>query len=263
MPIAILEIPKGTSIDIWKAKELCGKAGDSLHDILSVPDPEDKEIRIIRNSLGGTTLRIAFTIGPNEYPKFEPKSFFPTKEQIESAGESVLEIIKDSQIGVSQVVFEAWRDTTFVLREGEASEPISPVSEEVLREIGSHLVNPRIRLVLSPQKREGASSLKELGSFPENKSYQEVASKLSSRLTEILGRKEAITAEVEFADFAETDFSVEFDCETDPNNSISQEVREYLTKSVLSILDSSRSTKEGFGEVWIRQGQPERIVFER
>lgn len=263
MPIAILEIPKEISIDIWQAKELCEKAGDSLHDMLKVPDPADKEIRIIRNSLGETTLRIAFTIGPNEYPDFEQKSFFPTKEQIKLAGQSVLKIIKDSQLDVSKVVIEAWRDTTFVPREEEISKPVSPVPEETLKEIGSRLDNPRIKLVLSPQKREGVPSLKEFGSSPENRGYQEVASKLSRRLTEILGRQEAITAEVEFADFAETDVSVEFDCETVPNNSIPQEVREYMAKSVLYILDSSQPTKEGSGEVWIRQGQPKRMVFNR
>lgn len=261
MPIAILEIPKDTAINIRTAKELCEKAGDSLHNMLKVPDPEDKEIRIIRNSLGGTTLRIAFTIGPNEYPDFEPKSFFPTEEQIKLAGESVLRI-KDSPLDVSKVVIEAWRDTTFFLRKEEIPEPISPVSEEVLGEIGNHLDNPRIRLVLSPQKREGTPSLKELGPSQEN-IYQEVALKLSRRLTEILGLQEAITAEVEFADFADTDVCVEFDCETGPNNSLPQEVREYLAKSVLYILDSSRPTQEGSGEVWIRQGQPERMVFNK
>lgn len=261
MPIAILEIPKDSKIDVSQGKELCEKVEDCLHNTLGVPDPEDKESRVIRNSLGGIILRTAFTIGPNEYPDFEPKSFFPTRDQIELAGQSVLKIIKDSQFGVSRVVIEVWRDTTFVLREEEIAKPVSPVSEKILREIGSHLLNPRIRLVLSPQKQEGVSSSKELSPSPENGSYQEVALKLSNRMKEILGLKE-VTTEVKFADFADTDVSVEFDCETDPNNSISKEAREYMAESVLHILDSSRSTKEGSGEVWIRQGQPQRTIFE-
>lgn len=262
MPITILEIPKDSKINVPQTKELCEKVGDCLHDTLRVPDPEDKESRVIRSSLGEIILRTAFTIGSNEYPDFEPKSFFPRKDQIESAGQAVLKIIKDSQPDVSKVVIEAWRDTTFVLREEKIPEPVSPVSEEVLREIGSHLYNPRIRLVLSPKKREGVSSLKELGLSPENASYQEVALKLSRRAAEILGRGEAITTEVEFADSADTDVTVEFDCELEPNNSIPQEVREFMAESVLHILNSTWATKEGSGEVWIRQGQPERMIFD-
>jgi len=265
MPIAILEIPKTiapSGINTSQAKELCEKARDSLHDMLNVPDPRDKETRIVRKGLDETILKMAFTIGPNEYPDFKPKSFFPTKDQVKLAGRSILKIIKESQLGISQVVIEAWRDTTFLLREEEIPEPVSPVSEEALREIGSNLNNPRIRLILSPQKREGVSSLKELYLPPENGGYQEVALKLSNRMTEILGLKE-VTAEVEFADFADTDVSVEFDCETKPNNSISQEIRKYMAESVLYILDSCQSTKEGSGEVWVRQGQPERVVFGR
>lgn len=156
MPIAILKIPKDAAlseVDISQAEELCRKGGNCLHEVLHVPDPEDKETRVIRSDSEETVLRIAFTIGPNEYPDFKPKSFFPTEEQIQSAGQSVLEIIKNSPIGVSQVVIEAWKNTTFILREEEIAEPVSPVSEETLKEIGSRLHNPRMKCFISPKTR--------------------------------------------------------------------------------------------------------------
>jgi len=263
MPIAILEIPKGRIIDIPEAEELCNRVGDCLHDELGVPDEEDKESRVIRASLDETILRIAFTIGEHEYRGFEQESFFPTTDQIESAGKSVLEIIKELQLDVSRVVIEAWRDTTFALRkEEEIPEPLSPASKEALREIGSHLSNPRIKLVLSPQKREGVSSLKELDRSQENGGHQEVALKLSKCMTEILGLKETITAEVKYADLADTDVCVELDCEPELNNFIPKEVREYMAESVLHILNTSQSTKEGSAEVWIRQGKPE-VEFDK
>lgn len=168
MPIAILEIPRSGRIDTSKAKELCDKAGNCLHDILGVPDPEDKESRVTRSVLDKAILRMSFTIGPNEYPDFEPKSFFPTAEQIESAGQSVMEVVKNSPFGVSQVIIEAWRNTTFVLREGETPKPVPRITEKELREIGSRLDKPRIRLVLSSLYQEGVSLSKELGQAPEN-----------------------------------------------------------------------------------------------
>lgn len=262
MPIAILEIPKGKKIDLPKAEELCRRVGDCLHDKLEVPDKEDKEGRAIRTSLDETVLRITFTIGPNEYPKFEKKSFFPTTDQIESAGKSVLEIIKELKVDVSRVVIEAWRDTTFALREEEEiPELASPMPEKVLRDIGNHLSNPRIKLVLSPKKQEGGSSLKERDQPLENGGSEEVASELSRRLTEILGLKE-IKAEVEFTELADTDIAVEFDCDTEPGKLIPEEIRKYMAESVLNLLGSNDHTKEGSAEVWIRQGKP-KVVFNK
>lgn len=260
MPIAILEIPRSGLIDTAKAKELCENAGDRLHDILDVPDPGDKESRVTRGISDKIILRMSFTIGPSEYPDFEPGSFFPTTEQIESAGQSVLGLVKDSSLGVSQVVIEAWKDTTFLLREGETPKTVSPTTEEKLREIGSHLDKPRIRLILSSLYQEGVSIPKELGQVPENES-QRVTLELGKRIAEIFGYKEPITAELEFAQEADTDVSVEFDCEIKPDTSLPEEVRKYMAESVLHILDSNQLTKEGSAEVWIRQGQPDTKVF--
>lgn len=230
--------------------------------MLKIPNPEDKESRVIRSGFDKSKLTVAFTIGPNEYPGFEPKSFFPTKEQIELAGQSVLGMAKESQLGISQVVFESWQDTTFILRKKGAPEPVPPVPDEALREIGSNLVQPRIKIVLSPQKREGISSLKEQGLSSENRNFQEVALKISNRMTEILEPREPVAAEVEFAESADTDVSVEFDCGVESSKIIPEEVRKYMAESFLRVLDSNRTTKNGSGEVWIRQGKPERMVFD-
>lgn len=263
MPIAILEFSKDRKIDISEAKGLCDRVGKLVHDELGVPDQNDKESRVSGEISGGTILRIALTKGPHEYPDFEgQEAFFPTEEQIKSVGQSVLGMVKESRLDVSQVVIEAWSNTTFILREEEeAPILVSPVPEEVLRKIGSRLLNPRINLILSPKKRAGVSSLKESGPSSENENYREVALEISKRMTEMLGLKEAITAEVKFADAADTDVSVEFDCGTEPGSSIPEEVRKYMAESVLHILDSSRLTKEGSGEVWIRQNKPETKVF--
>ena len=181
-------------------------------------------------------------------------------EQIESAGQTIQEMIEGSPFGISQIVIEAWKDTTFVLREGETSEPPPPISQEELKRIGNHLDRPRIRLVLSPQKRGGVSFSKELGQAPENESNKATL-KLAKRIAEIFGYEEPITAELEFAQVADTDVSVEFDCETKAGKSIPEEVRRYLAESVLSILDLNSLTKDGSGEVWIRQGKPDTRVF--
>lgn len=255
MPIAILEIPKKSQIRTSKAQELCVKAGDIAHSALRVPNPEDKETRVTEGISNKPILRISFTIGPNEYPEFKQKSFFPTEEQINSAGQSILKITKDSPISVSQVSIEAWKDTTFLLRKGETPEPALPVSKEELVKIGSNLGEPRIKLVLSPQKREGGSVSKELGHVPENENPR-VTTELSKRIAEIFGYESPIKAETEFAKAADAEVSVEFDCGIDRGHAIPENVRKYMAESVLHVLDSSPLTKEGTGEVWIRQGQP-------
>ena len=86
-----------------------------------------------------------------------------------------------------------------------------------------------------------------------------MAEKLAGRMTEILGRP--VVSEVVFAQVADTDVSVEFDCEID-GSQIPEEVRIYLAESALHILESSPLTREGSAEVWIRQGQPETITIE-
>lgn len=75
-------------------------------------------------------------------------------------------------------------------------------------------------------------------------------------MKEILGLG-GIEAEVEFTESADTDAAVEFDCD---GNSIPENVRRYMAESVLYLLDSTQ-LREGSGEVWIRQGQPETHRF--
>jgi hypothetical protein len=264
MPITILETSRNSLAlreDVVRAKEFCDKIGNSVRDMLGVPDANDKESRVLRGDLGEDTLRIAFTVGPNEYPGFEKSSFYPEEEQIESAGQSVLNSAKESGFNVSRVLIEKWENTTFVPKKGEISEPASPISEKELKEIGSHLKEPKMKLFLSHKKQEGGPSSKEGDLSSENEKYKEVALKLSKRMTEMLGREDVVKTEIEFVDAADTDFSVEFDCETQPNKLIPQEARQCMAESALYILDQDKPTKEGSGEVWIRQGQPKTYTF--
>jgi hypothetical protein len=262
MPIAIFEIPREGSTDVPQAKKLCEDVGEIVHNALGVPAPDDKEIRVAEGTSDKPRLRIAFTVGPNEYPDYKPPSFFPTTEAIRSAGQAVAEAAKKSPLGISEAVVEAWRDTTFLLREEELPRPVSPMSAEDLKAIGRRLENPRIKLVLSPQKREGSSPAKEQDAVPQTES-QKVSAELARRMAEILGSEVPIAAEVEFAAAADTDIAVEFDCETVEGQAVLPEsARRFMAKTALQVLDGNPLTREGSAEVWIRQGRPEVQEFE-
>lgn len=253
MPISILEVPTGSLLRKDEARALCEKCGDLLHDTIKVPDPDDKEIRVVEiPSITSPNLRFAFTVGLKEYPDYNPPSFFPTQEQINSAGQAIISRLNNSSLDIPKIDIEAWPNTTFLLREGPIEEPTAPVSEE-LNLIRQSLNNPRIKIVFSPQKQEGVSIFKESGTTPDNEA-SEAVHKLANRFGEILGTR--VKAETEFAIDADSDISVEFDCDVAPNSQISENARLFLAESALHSLESTRISREGSAEVWIRQGSP-------
>lgn len=239
---------------------MCEEGNDILHEILEVPDPEDKEVRIVeKQSATSANLKFSFTIGPKEYPDYNPPSFFPTQEQINMAGKKILDRLKDSTLDISKIDIEAWSDTTFKLKEGKTSEPVSPVSSDELKIIGQKLDNPRITLAFSPQKQEGASTSKEIGISPDTEG-REATKKVADNIGQILGIP--ISIETIFAIEADSDIAVEFDCGVEPSLIIPENVRIYLAESVLHTLESLRIAKESSAEVWIRQGKPATTTIE-
>lgn len=109
---------------------------------------------------------------------------------------------------------EPWSDTTFIPRSPETIAPdLSRLPE--FREIGERLYQPRLTLVLSPGKLRGISVSKEGEPPKEESPYQALANEAHSLVAETLGLPEQIGSPVEVivAHYADSDISVEFDCQ--------------------------------------------------
>lgn len=266
MPLCTLKIPKANRITLSvekreEANNLCNEVLDVvLHD-LKIPDPEDREIKVVFSEENEAGISVSFTTG-NVYPGFEPESFLPTKEQLETVTAKIQSLAGESSIKVDETTMEAWANTTFILRENAFVEVAPPEKLELLKEIGKSINSPKVKLVLSPKKQVGISAPTKEGEPPkEEDPYQEVAKEISAVIAESLGLPEELKVkfEVEHTLIADADVSVEFDCNSE-KGLIPEKLREYIASKVGEYLDKNNLTKDGSAEVWIRQGEPEIVT---
>lgn len=260
MPLAEFQLIEGR-VPVEKARDICEKSLDIVHSEFKIPDPEDREVRI---SSGNTNkLGIEYTTG-EEYEK--GVDFHPDTTAINIAGKQIQQIC-ENRVDKVKTEIRAWGDTTFILREVNDSIPTPPFSQEEIRRIGSYIQAPRIKLFISPNHyREviGPSS-PELSSVSQSETelFNKVTSEISRQFSEILGiPTESFSSDVIVPLDADADVSVEFDCQTQPNQQIPEELRKYLAGIVEKIINEDSLTKNGEGEIWIRQNQPDETVFE-
>lgn len=272
MPLLILTVPKQTGVNA----EVLARTGNQILDevvgvaangdegsegkegILGIPDKEDKELRIMASSkVDRPTAVLSFTIGPNEYSGFENPAFFPTEEKKRQAGKKIKQLVEEVGLGEVGVSLEAWENTTFKLREKESEElqPHGLLSEEV-KEIGRGVKEPKIRLVLSPDMIEaGGGQERGQGWRRELDKHLELTEEMVRLMAETLGipKETRLRTEVLVADKADSDISVEFDCQTE-GGLIPQSLREYGAERLVRLLNEELPVGEA--EVWVRQGNP-------
>lgn len=257
MPLCSVEVPRGSVPEvIQKAKNLAGDSLEIAHRILNVPDPEDLEINIIEGKGGLTRLRISYTIGPNEYPDFPIPSFKPTKEQVNQTGKEIQVMADQGETAVGQTTIEAWSNTTFVIRNPQAQK-LTQVPED-LKEIGLSVEKPQLRLIVSPEKQGQTVLPREFEPTTEHEPNLEFIEGVGKKLSEILGLPEdpPIPIYIQPTLFADSDFTVEFDCQPIGDYLIPKEARTYMAQLIEQELNQNPSTRNGNAEVWIRQGQP-------
>lgn len=260
MPLCTLEIPRYSTLKD-KGAQLCESALTQLSRTLEIPDPGDRETRVVDTDIRVPKMRISFTVGPNEYPAYAPKnSFSPSEDQIQTAGTIIQS--KARGRGVTETTIEAWENTTFHVRDPNAPPP-SPYQPN--KEIGRQISQPKLILVLSPDKASKmvSSSRKETEPLKENGPYIGLAKETARRILEALGipGNTECQTEVVKAKVADCDFSVEFDCQPAPGVKVSQEDRINAALQVEQLLNHSGLTQEGSAEIWIRQGDPKRQTF--
>jgi len=260
MPIAILKIPRGQSLKLEgkTAKDFCDEVGGILHKKIKVPDENDRESLVEDTESGSLSLEFNFTIGPNEYPDKKDPRFFPTLRTIRKAGRLIRHRIKALGIEIPEITIKAWRDTTFLLRGDEDDIEVTQETIGLAQKMASEIREARIRLVLSPDKYQGGGSGVEVEGGGQRNEFDSTVEDISVRLREILGLPEgAVGLEIVRATAADTDTSVEYDCETKSGKPIPEGVRKFMAKTVMEVLNGDGKIGERSAEVWIRQGKAE------
>ncbi|OGD00048.1 hypothetical protein A2701_00020 [Candidatus Amesbacteria bacterium RIFCSPHIGHO2_01_FULL_47_34] len=270
MPLCTLEIPTAVWSGLSAARkrevgELGGRVLDTTREKLQVPDPEDREIRIVTASGPHSQISVSFTSGPNEYPDFPGReAFFPSPEQMRAVGMAAQSLGRYSVISVERTLVELWKDTTFLLVErNNYAVPQKPEELDNVAGLTKFIYQPRLALVVSPAMIEqaGAQNLETEGSLERNP-YAGQGMEVASIIAETLKLpKRNIAVSVVTAAEADTDFSVEFDCQPQKGNKLPPEIRGYLAGLVEQYLNSNPSTRKGSAEVWIRQGIPQTEII--
>ena len=258
MPLCSVEVPRGATPEVvQKAQKLAGDSLEIAHNQLGVPDPNDLEIQVIEGNGEQAQLRVSYTVGPNEYPDFPEPSFNPTDEQVSLAGSKIQAEAHGSGLNIGRTTIEAWKDTTFMLRDPDAPEPAKP--DEDIAKVGLSIENPRLRLVVSPEKLPKPATLpRESEPTVEPEPNLMFIESVGKKLSEALGLPEnrPIPVHVQPTLFADTDFAVEFDCQPKPGYQVPAEARTHMAQLIERELNQNSSTRNGSAEVWVRQGQP-------
>lgn len=183
MPLCTLEIPHEQWVNMDSAERglvaasVCNNALDQVLGGLKIPDPEDREIRVLRGQFPNSRMSISFTEGPNEYPDFPgQEAFFPSEGAIHAVGLAVQAQAGDTILGVGETRMEAWSDTTFIVvdRLTEATEIPVPPELENKNEIGSRICEPKVTLVIHGEVIGGGSHPTKEGEGPgELEAYRE------------------------------------------------------------------------------------------
>ena len=246
MPISILETAN-SQLEKEKIRSLLERINASIHKALCVPDEGDQEIRWLTNSeFVSNSLKIAFTVGDNEYPDFEPSSFYPTVEQLKNLNQVIEEILQKLDF-TAQIIIESWANSSFVFLENLPSEnEMEAVDENIeIKELIGHL---QINAFISPDLNKNNPDVVQ-ALFLEQ---------LKNKLAQFLKiNQENIDCQLIFPDLADTDISIEIDCIKTGKNNLSISQRELILGLVMEFLQEKITEKNLTAEIWLRQGEPE------
>ncbi len=255
MPLCTLEIPHAISDP--DAVVVCEKSLDLTLKGLQIPDPDDREYRVISSdSITEPNISISFTAGSDEYGT--GNIFNPSKAEILETVRSIQSDPLVSESGIGVIVMEPWMDTTFITRSGMK---LSIPDVEFINRTSEEVGEIKIRLVLSPGKMEGVSVSTETESSIENRNFETVGQQTSNLIREFLNLPEESNMQIEVipTHLAQTDVSVEIDFPTISKPFLTKE-REFIARSIeQKVLDSNASTKEGSASIWVRQGEPNSV----
>lgn len=266
MPLCTLEIPRDMYHGLPNRKreqiaiDVCNAALDTALSGLGIPDPEDREYRIITPTTANKSdLTISLTVGTDEYGTGDV--FDPSVSQVRSTAEAIHSKARDSQLYIHQAKIETWRDTTF--RELESGHAKQTQRRHQWRSGRVEAVTPKFSIALSPAATIRMSDTSGLeGEFEEMEIIGPVVHGIIGIMNKFLNVPAGYPRRhiVLFPAIAETDISVEVDFPSE-RGTILEVKRNYLAKNIEAVLNRSEGTREGSATIWIRQGQPDVEVF--
>jgi len=272
MPITILKVHESqiSPEDVGKLEEVCREISLRAHEDLHVPDENDREIRVVimRGEYDepvpkGISVEIAYTEGPNEYPKASPPSFFKNPAVRKLTAIHALRVLQEHGLPIDKALVVGHRQSTFRMRDGtpdneEVDEGArisgtSPVWEE------SRIFSPRIGLFITREMLNRASTHLETASGSPEQLWNTSVERIARRVGEVLNMPEMVEASLTVIEGSSdtgdiSDVSVEFDCLSRMGMRFSEEERELLARVVMQELDQDSLSSDCGAEVWIRQG---------
>jgi len=204
-------------------------------------------------------IKIACTVGDNEYPDRPDPSFRPTDETIDATGAAIVDLIKKSGANVPKLVVERWSDTTFMgyeQSEVEADELQEP-EDLAQNPVEKFIDEPVMKVVVTSTAESIAQSGGDVKEFESG-----FATEFQKKLVGISPNAKAffgnVSVVVKVVVMREVDFSVEFDGDI-KGDKMPEDIRGYMANAALHTINGIKPNCTG--EVWIRQGQPNTKVY--
>jgi len=250
MPIADLEIQTGqikNPEDLNKLRSLLEKINAIVHQALGVPDPEDQELRI-QETEKRSTLKIAFTVGRNEYPDLNSSAFFVTAEQVSNLFKEIETLLRENNF-LAQLIIESWANSTFIFEELEelTDEQNSIRSNlENLKALEKDIKKIDLKIYCDKSLEQLAPTLKEKIEQQLCTLFQLQDKKLNSQLV--------------FPDAVDTDLAIEIDLKTEKGDELHAKMRELIAELLMQTIRNSNLDAGTTTEIWLRQNQAQSII---
>jgi hypothetical protein len=240
----------------------CNKGLDVALDRLDIPDPNDREYRVVL-SRGFSSVNLAFTAGGDEYSTGE--IFQPTRIGMILAAADIHVFAEAAGIPLSSVQLESWKNTSF--RAYSQDKLPDSVPPPILRRYN----NPQLRdyaglavtLTLSPKNLHLFDCL----SFVDEKAFlNETIRGVAGLVVETMALPSIVRTrlEVVYARYAETGTSVEVDLwSSNPDMILPQEEMDQTAYSIEQLLMQKELLEVNTASVWVRQGKPDSLVLAR
>ena len=238
MPLCELRLPINSLVE--EGKDVCDVALKATLEYLNIPDPEDREYRIIKvGSSAEPEIEVHFGTRADQYD--QDNLWVPTVDQMEDACKQIL--TQTRAFGIRKVSLFGWKDAAFMTRPLEKPETELLVPERFKNgiEVKGDIA---IRMIFSP------SVLENLKLDLENNE------ETFKNILELFKGEGGV--DLQFPLEAETEIGVEVDfVDIGDENKFSPEEMAYLMYRVENCLDlGSASDRSKKTTIWLRQGEP-------
>lgn len=247
---------------------------DYIHMItlrqLSVPDPNDAEIRILvgkdenGNEISATSIEIMYTIGDNEYPDFPgSEKFRPSEVDMIWLWHDIKRLRTENKIlGVKEITVNGLENSTFIWRDDEEWSKFCDTTDGGPQEADELKESVDLIIYMTEEMRNALK--KRGGGSPElSRSIEEeypLVGDFAKAVRERLGIKESgvenerkLNCRIVVPDFADVGVGVEVKTADTLSRARQQELAEAL-KNALEDNEVTKDPNVGV-EVWIKPGK--------